>query len=233
MEEIIPSLAKAIEETAKATGKTVDAVSKFGGFIAKYTHAPLEAGFGIISDKLNYMRWERQLRFQQRSEELLRSVGLQQPTRAVPLQFAVPLLQAASLEENDSLQDLWAALLVNAARTESAVEPRRAYISILEQLTYLDATVLSAIFTLPNNGLDDRAALTASLPNECRLWREGDDLNTMNFPPKEITLSLANLVRIGCLDAEEDWSGKKDYRQVYRTVLGQAFFLAVTLKPQR
>lgn len=232
MSEDVNAIASAVEEVAKVTGKSVDAISKLGGFISEYTRAPLEAAVGIFADKLNYMRWERQQRLLIRAREFSARAGLSGPTRPVPLSFAVPLLESASLEEDDSLQDLWAILLVNAADVTTAIDHRRAYISILEQLNPLDALILSKVYGLPyglNDEGDDRAAVTSELPDTARLMQEGDELNTIVHPSEEVTLSLANLVRIGCLDAEEGWSGKKDYRYVYRNVLGRAFVEAVTL----
>lgn len=60
----VTAVAKAAEEIAKTSGKFIDMISKFGSFIAEYTLAPLQAGFGIVADKLMYMRWERQQRLQ-------------------------------------------------------------------------------------------------------------------------------------------------------------------------
>lgn len=73
---------KAIQEVAKATGKGIDAVREAGGFIARYVAGPLEEGVGILSDRLKYVRWERQMRLMQRADEFLREVGLEAPSRA-------------------------------------------------------------------------------------------------------------------------------------------------------
>ena len=114
-EDPISETAKAVQEVAKTTGKAIDAGEKFGGFISRYIAGSIEQGTGIFEDKLKYMRWERQVRLMQRAEQLLKETGLSQPTRAIPLKLAIPLLEAASLEDDDYLQDLWARLLVNAA----------------------------------------------------------------------------------------------------------------------
>lgn len=139
---------KAIEEVAKTTGKAIDASRELGGFLSKYVGGSLEHAMGIVEDKLKYLRWERQIRLTERANTLLAERGLAQPSRKVPLQVAIPLIQAASLEEDDWLQDQWAALLVNAADAASHVEVRRAFISILEDLTPLDALLLKKIYSL-------------------------------------------------------------------------------------
>ena len=53
--------------------------------------------------------------------------------REVPENIWVPLLQAASLETDDSLQERWASLLANASKTDSQVLP--SFLDILKQLT--------------------------------------------------------------------------------------------------
>lgn len=230
MTDEVTAIAKAVEEIAKATGKSIDAIKIFGGFIAEYTRAPFKAGFGIVADKLMYMRWERQQRLLIRAKHFLEQAGLDGPTRAVPMNFAIALIEAASLEENDDLQDLWATMLVNAANAESPTDRRRAYISILEQLTSLDALILSKIYSLPTGDSAGRAAITVGLPASVRLSTDTDDFNSLQQPSAEVMLSLANLVRIGCIDAEENWGGEKDYRHAYRNILGSAFVESVTLQ---
>src|ERR1035437_6608574 len=143
--------AKAVQEVAKSTGKAIDAAREAGGFIAKFVSGPLEQGIGIFEDRLRYMRWERQIRLMQRAQEFLRLVGLAAPTRPVPLKLLIPIMQGASLEEDDDLQDRWAALLVNAANASYPGEVRRSYATILEQLTPLDAKILDVLYSVPFN----------------------------------------------------------------------------------
>jgi len=230
MQDEIKAVANAAEEVAKTTSKALDMVQSAGRFVAEYTRTPIEAGIGIISDKLVYMRWERQQRFFQRSQEFLTQRGLSAPLNALPLNFAIPLLEAAALEENDDLQDLWAALLVNAATSSSSNDRRRAFISMLEQLTPLDAMVLLKIHSVLRGDLSERAAVTQNLPENTHVYSQDTPFENLGSPTDEVTLSLANLVRIGCLDAEENWGGQKDYRNAYMTVLGRAFCEAVVLR---
>jgi hypothetical protein len=230
MQEEIKAVSSAVEEVAKAGSKTMEVVQQFGGFISEFTRAPLSAAAGILSDKLNYMRWENQQRFIKRSREFLQQTGLSAPSQPVPMNFAIPLLEAASLEENGDLQDLWAILLVNAATSSRANDRRRAYISILEQLTPLDAAILIKVHLALEHENVRRGVLTQGLPDSATLYMFGEvPFSELETPMNEVVLSLANLVRIGCLDADETFSGARDYRVVYGTVLGRAFVEAVTM----
>jgi hypothetical protein len=60
---------------------------------------------------------------------------------AVPGRILMPLLEAASLEEEPELSQKWAALLANAASGNSSVLP--GYIDILRQLTPIHARILN------------------------------------------------------------------------------------------
>ncbi|MCF7956217.1 MAG: hypothetical protein K9M75_10470, partial [Phycisphaerae bacterium] len=102
----IKETAIAAQEIAKTSGKAIDAGSKFGGFVAKYISGPLEQATGIVEDKFKYIRWERQQRLMLRAEDFMKEIGLASPTRPVPLKLAIPLLQGASMEEDDDLQDI-------------------------------------------------------------------------------------------------------------------------------
>lgn len=141
--------AKAAEAIAKATGKAIDAARDAGGFIAKYIAGPLEQGMGIFEDRLRYMRWERHVRLIRRAEDYLRQAGLTSPTRPLPLKLAIPLLQGATLEDDDSLQDRWAQLLVNAANADSGLTVDRSFVNILEQLSPIEGQILDTIYALP------------------------------------------------------------------------------------
>ena len=91
----------AIKEVAVTAGKITEASREMGGFIAKLIQGPLEQGIGIFEDKLRYIRWERQVRLRTKYKELMREIGMTQPTRTLPLNFAIPFFRGASLEEDD------------------------------------------------------------------------------------------------------------------------------------
>lgn len=216
--------AKAVQEIAKTTGKVIDATREAGGFIAKFISGPLEQGVGIFEDKLKYLRWERQIRYMQRAEEFLKLSGLDSPTRAVPIKLAIPLMQGASLEEDNQLQDRWAALLVNAANAIYPVEIRRSYAAILEQITPLDAQVLDAIYMLPFEDSQHAGIATADLPLRARVIVK--DENELPLPSEEIVLSLSNLARLGCIRSGMTWGGGESYSRINPTVAGKAFMQA-------
>lgn len=224
--------AKAAQEIAKTSGKAIDATREAGDFIAKYIDGPLSAASGILEDKLKIARWERQVRFMVRAREFLGEVGLPEPTRKIALKIAVPLLEAASLEEDDELQDVWAKLFVNAANADSGVEIRRAFLSILEDMGSLEVRILEAIVHAPAD-LDvgqnmEGYVPTAGLPEQyAARGAEG----WCPEPKGETAVTLWNLSRLGCVEPTLTMGGLS-IRTVRPTPLGDALVRACTLQKQ-
>lgn len=212
---------KAVQEVAKTTGKAIDAAREAGGFIARFVSGPLEQGMGIFEDRLRYMRWERQVRLMQRAQDFLNLVGLPAPTRAVPLKLLIPIMQGASLEENDDLQDRWAALLVNAANADFGNEIRRSYVTILEQLTPLDAQILDVLYSLPFEKCQHDGIATAELPLHAHIKDKKEQ--ELPLPTDDVIISLSNLARLGCLRPGMTWGGGESFGRVNPTVAGKAF----------
>lgn len=221
--------AKAVQEVAKTTGKGIDAAREMGGFIANYVRGPLEQGLGIFEDKLRYARWERQQRLMLRAQEFLEDTGLNEPPTGVPLKFAVPLIQAASLEDDDDLQDLWARLLVNAS-IDPEIASHRMFISVLENMSALDAQVL---FVLHRSAAQPHAGIvTRDLPESATVWREGmEQPNTQ--PREDVLLSLANLGRLGVITGLGTAGGGTSWAAVHITILGLKLVEACTSAAQR
>lgn len=222
----VEEIAKAAQEVAKTAGKVVDAGGRFGAFISKYIQGSLEQGIGIFEDKLKYMRWERQLRLMQRANEL----GLTVPSRAVPMKFAIPLLQAASLEDDNYLQDMWAKLLINAADAESGVELKRTYIDILERLLPLEAQILERIYQLPFEQIQHNGVRTDGLPSVATPGQGKTKEDDWKEPSPDIKLALISLAHLGCISPTRTWGGGELFFKVSPTLLGKHFVEACTLK---
>jgi hypothetical protein len=227
--ETVKESAKAIKEVAKTTGKAIDAGEKFGGFISKFISCPIEQCIGIFEDKLKYMRWERQLRLIKRADALMEGSGPSGPSRAIPLKIAIPLFQAASLEDDDYLQDLWAKLLVNGANADSGIDLKKAYIDILEQLTPLEAKILEKLYQLPFKETQHNGIRTDGLPSVAKPGMEKENKSGWAEPSEEVLLSLLNLARVGCVSPARTWGGGENFSSVNPTLLGKRFIEACTL----
>jgi len=63
----------------------------------------------------------------------------------VPPKILFPLLEGASLEENEQLDDMWAALLANAASSVHAERVRPGFIATLKQMSPDEEALFLAI----------------------------------------------------------------------------------------
>lgn len=217
--------AKAVKEVAKSSGKAIDAGCEMARFIGRIIGGPLEQAAGIWEDRLKYARSINQLKLRDKFEEHLAKRGLSEPTRAVPMSFAVPLLQAAILEENDYLQNMWTAMLINAGDERVDVQFRRAFVSILEDMTSLDVKILKTIGDAQPLETQVRAFgggfYVGYLPEEAAPMV--DFQPNRPYPSKEVALSVSNLLRLNLLRNVDNPDGIPNNLEVDLTYLGEEF----------
>lgn len=218
---------KTAQEIAKTTGQGLQCVQKMGTFISRFIGGSLELGFGIIEDKLKYLRWERQVRLMDRVNDLIANRNTQMPLRPVPLNVAIPIFEAASLEENDDLQDLWARLLVNAADADSGIQVRRGFVSILQDFSQMEARLLQAIHDAPpmENGVP-----TKGLPD--KYLQPGEREEDPGLPPDPVQIGLWHLMRLGCIHSAGTWDSLSGIRRTKITALGKALVNACSASPK-
>jgi hypothetical protein len=168
-----------------------------------------------------------------RANAVLEARGMTAATRPVPLNIAVPILQAGSLEETNELQDIWVNMLVNAADESVDVQFRRAFISIAEDLTFLDKQVLESIYSAFKS--DDKAVAISvhGLPGQLLILGSPVDREMESRPiDLQVEVSLCNLARLGMVEFGQQIGDDFDqYRCIHRTSLGIEFMKAIQEKP--
>lgn len=219
---------KAVQEMAKVAGQSVEAARELGGFIAKYIGSPLEQAVAIWTDKLRYRRWENQIVLAEKAKAYLEARGLKAPSRTIELYLALPLLEEASLADLEDLQNRWATLLANAADAAKP-EVRRAYVTILAELTSFDASILEKIFDadrafMPSDDRPYAELWTHRLPDEV-IVSTGEAFEPTNLRP-DVALALTNLGRLGLIDSVGAFGGMATVHWVSMTELGRQFVAA-------
>ena len=224
--EAAAEAAEVPHETSRTGSQALVVAAKIGSFLARVAEEPLEQVSGIITDKLKYVRWERSLRLIDRAQELMdRRAGRMTPRR-VPLNVAIPVFEAASLEEDDGLQDVWANLLVNAVDADSGVEIKRALVSILQDFGPMEVRLLQAIHDAP-----DPKVPTKGLPDA--YVEPGDQEVDPGLPPGPVQVGLWQLVRLGCITEAGTWDSLAGIRRVRITALGKTMVEACSETPRR
>lgn len=147
-----------------------------------------------FKDRVKVFRLKQQVKLFEKVKKILEDADIE-PGPVAP-KFLLPAVDAASLEDDEVLQDRWAALLANAS-IGSTIPPGA--IEVLKQLSRDDATLLRKCFKFVTE--DDPfgseiLVLNAPINN----WR------TENFDPQDkreserrYTRSIGNVVRLGLL----------------------------------
>ena len=123
-------------------GSTVIASATF--VLTKLVSKPLEQVGELLADKVNFWRYQNQISTLNKAVEYARAKGIE--IKPVNLKTLFPLLDGASLEEEPSIQELWARLLISAGNTNASQGIKNITIDLLRALTPPDAQVLEAVF---------------------------------------------------------------------------------------
>lgn len=144
--EVIGKVADATTEVAKTGAKAIDSTDKLAGFVYRIIGEPIEIAAGtFLTDPLKELQKRRLRSLQIKTEKFLNARGIEGSRRVMP-KVAVPLLENATLEEDDDLQSLWASLLASALDSDASMVERK-YVSVLADLTADDVYALSDIYS--------------------------------------------------------------------------------------
>ncbi len=217
-------------DPASATALAATAANSAQGIVRTLFGPAAEQVGLILAESVGAYRHRNLANIVLKAKEKLDAVGL--PVRSVPLKIIHPMLEAASLEEEPTLQDLWASMLANAASDGSGVLP--SFPEILRQMTGVDAKLLCE-FAKQNDGecllgfgrpsaVEIEKSATRPKPRSSPAWRAFLDAGVAVDPgttkPGEAGMrmagadlqnyqvSLGNLLRLGLLVREVRASGK-------------------------
>jgi len=169
-----------------------DVTKEIAKFISQVFGPLLEDSVGLVSDRLKYFRAEKLALLHQKTKKRLQESGITK-TVNVPPKVGIPLIEIASLEDDDELHTKWSNMLSNAMNPNNNQPITRSYVSILSELNALDAYIINVV-----------ASEYAKLDNEKKqtvLFARAKLTETLHYPEKEIEISLRNMMRLGCIKA--------------------------------
>lgn len=151
----VEEISKAIQNSAKLGEKGLEIANKAGSFFAKVFKEPIDEISGIITDKLRFIRWKRLIEISDEVNTILEKRRITN-TKAVPPKIAIPLIEHATLEEDNELKKLWVNLLSNAMDPDFNSEIRYGFIEMINGITGVEARILSIFYNSlkENNQLD-------------------------------------------------------------------------------
>lgn len=201
------------------------AVEPLKGFLSKILGPASDELAMLLADRVRLWRSKQALTIVGKAQALLSQRGIG-PVK-VSLKTLVPILEFGSLEEDESMQDKWAALLANAADPTHETPVPPAFPDILRQLSPEDAIVLDRIYDIE----------LPQIPSDHISWM-GGGVSTSGLEPtlglshSKIVLALDNLHRLGLCAPPTETEGARTYSgsdfrlehyQVYLTAFGATF----------
>lgn len=137
-----------LTELVRLAVPTAGATVVFTQFIKRIAGPGMDEIVGFFQDaaqdKRRGKQFERQVNMFIKAQEFLAAKGLQ--PQSVPLKSLVPMLEGVKLEENESMQIKWAALLANAAGGKMDVAQLPSFSEILRLLSPTEAKLLDVIY---------------------------------------------------------------------------------------
>jgi hypothetical protein len=147
-----------------------------------------------LKDNVVAWRFRRQVRLLEQTNEMMKRAGLK--PKQVPFKLLAPIVQNASLEDDDGLQNRWAALLANNA---SGKYTETVFPEILKQLSAADAHLLNmCLREILSEPTGRNSPPTHTIESTIKDWREVLVERWRKPPPFPLSeLSLGNLIRLG------------------------------------
>jgi hypothetical protein len=120
------------------------AMKPFAELITQLFGGPVEQYGGMWTDGLIVRRKIRQIKLMGKLQQAIDAAGFE--PCAIPDNIWAPAVQAALLEDDETLQDAWAALLANAADPRAINRVAPSFAAILKELSPKDAKLIHELY---------------------------------------------------------------------------------------
>jgi hypothetical protein len=215
---------KAVQELAKAAVAYQPTMKQVGEFFGRLV-SPIEQSVGMLADHLKYKRLELAIEQEQRIARLMDQRGVK-AIRPMPLAVALPLIDAAVIEEDEDLADMFANLIVSHIDASHDEYLPKQFTQSLKQMTPYEAVILKAMGNAPSNCINESGIMyTAMLPNAF-LKAPGAQDQDVPQPSEKLELALASLQQMGCVQGAMTWGGTPTFSNVAVTAYGHALLRA-------
>lgn len=128
-------------EVAKELGK--ETVKQASSFIMQIIGEPLKELSGVGVDTIRAFRFRKQIELLNKTEALCKEKGV--TISRIPLSSLYPLLETASVEEDENMIERWAVLLANAVKGSKATYTK-SFTTILQSLSSIHVKMLDILF---------------------------------------------------------------------------------------
>ena len=186
-------------------------------FIQSVMKPSLDEVGELFADKVKLWRVNNQIRNVEKVKAIIEKEGI--TTKAINMKVLFPYLDAVGLEEDETLQEMWANLFVNYIDTEKNLT-LTVYPEILRQISAIEAKVLDSLFRVGTNNTDKPIDDDYDFPQEVR-----DNLIRLNLIVDDNSYLSSGAIHKLNLDRKEI-NIQRILRVYHLTELGLGFILA-------
>jgi hypothetical protein len=142
--------AKAVQEVAKTSGQLVDTAQRAGSFISKIVGGASSQIGGMLEDNAKLYRYKNLLKIADEVEAIHTQRRVEGKTIPISLRLAIPMLDSAALEDDETLQKVWARLIANSTDPDFKEALHPGYIEIIRQMSPDEAIILGSFLKMKN-----------------------------------------------------------------------------------
>jgi hypothetical protein len=181
-------LTTAAEHAPSAAAVTV-ALKAAKDFLAKVTGPAVDELGEIGRDYVKGWRAKNSSVVLAEADKLLSEAGRE--PQAVPPKILLPLLENASLEDDNFLQRTWASLLANAASPDKQESIEVGFVEIMKQINTTQVMILNALFPEARGGVSKQTHLFQMDTEYIR-----EVVISQGVSQKQFDIAFDNLVRL-------------------------------------
>lgn len=176
-------------------------------YMNQITKSPIGQLSEVFGDMVRVWRYKRAIKLLADVEEYHKQNGIK--VKQLPIKVLLPILENATLEEDEGLQKKWTALLANATDSANTLELHNIFVELLRQLSHLEVKVLDFMYTnsQPNkDGTSPQATFSSKILREIyhknEFQKDGSLNNTTHENPiiEKEKLIIDNLTRLNLIE---------------------------------
>lgn len=193
------------EETPKEIAKAAQEASKFGQKALEIWDTYLGEISRDLIETVGYpvktWKYKNLLKHFDKVRAIHDKRGLEGKPTPLPPRYAIQLIENVSREDNETIQNMWAALTANATDPSKQININKILIDVLSKLEPLDTDILNQFWEL-----NFKAFMRHGKPAIMIKFLIEDLSKKINASKTDIELSLQNLNRLGCIDIPKESS---------------------------
>lgn len=185
------------QEKWKAIQKGLDLTDRAADFLGVVFGGAAENIGGILSDQTKHWRAQNIDRLASLWKERIKERGIsEEALKHLPFGDAFKLIEAASMEDDEDVQIMWADLIANATDPEKSTKIKKVYIDLLKSLSSPEVILLNLLLAAGNKTRFVTKQEIEAYNNEINdlansAWRK--------FDKSTRDTAVQNLVRLRCL----------------------------------